>query len=130
MPAFDPYNRHCPSRQMLDQIGDRWTVLIVGSLANGPLRHAGIVERVDGISQKMLAQTLRRLERDGLITRTAYAEMPPRVEYDLTDAGHSLLAPLGALEDWAKAHMSTVLATRELYDETHPAPAGLERISS
>lgn len=123
MPAFDPYNRNCPSRQMLDEIGDRWTVLIVGALADGPARHSAVAERVDGISQKMLAQTLRTLERDGLITRTAYAEMPPRVEYELTDAGRSLRAPLHALEEWAKGHMPAAFAARERYDSTHATTA-------
>lgn len=129
-PDFDPFNQQCPSRKMLDQIGGRWTVLVVGALAEGPLRHSGVAERVDGISQKMLAQTLRGLERDGLVTRTAYPEMPPRVEYELTDAGRSLIAPVKALEEWVKGHMLGVLAARETYDQAHPPVNRLERTSS
>ncbi len=114
--AFDPYNRTCPSRRLLDEIGELWTVLIVGALADGPLRFTEVRERVDGISYRMLTQTLRTLERDGLVTRTQYAEVPPRVEYELTDTGRELVAPLQALEDWATSHMAEVLETRERFD--------------
>ena len=115
-PAFDPYGRACPSRQVLDGVADRWTVLVVGALADGPMRYSDLAERVDGISQKMLTQTLRGLERDGLATRTRYAEIPPRVVYALTDAGRSLAAPLAALADWTTAHTADVLAARERFD--------------
>lgn len=110
---FDPYARDCPTRALLDRIGDRWTVLVVGTLADGPLRFSAIARRVDGVSQKMLTQTLRALEADGLVTRTQYPEIPPRVEYELTAVGHTLRAPLQALEEWAKEHMPQVLAARE-----------------
>lgn len=120
-PVWNPYDRNCPTRRVLDRIGDRWTVLVVGSLAGGALRYSEIAERVDGISQKMLTQTLRGLERDGLIVRTMYPQIPPRVEYELTEAGQSLRAPLMALEDWAKEHMSSVLVARDHYDETAAA---------
>lgn len=113
---FDPYQRDCPTRRLLDRIGDRWTVLVVGTLADGPLRFSEIARRVDGVSQKMLTQTLRALERDGLVSRTVYPEVPPRVEYMLTDAGQTLHEPLRALEAWAEEHMPDVLAARELYD--------------
>ena len=116
-PTWNPYDRNCPSRPLLDRIGDRWTVLIIGSLRDGPLRYSAIAEHVDGISQKMLTQTLRGLERDGLIRRTAFAQIPPRVEYELTESGRSLQEPLRTLEEWAKAHMSTVLVSRAGYDE-------------
>lgn len=112
----DPYNRFCPSRMVLDRIGDRWTVLVVGALADGPLRFGEIARRVDGVSQKMLTQTLRTLERDGLVTRTQFPEIPPRVEYELTDAGRSLQGPLKALEDWAVTHLGAVESARERYD--------------
>ncbi|MHA7270112.1 winged helix-turn-helix transcriptional regulator [Arthrobacter sp. HLT1-20] len=113
---WDPYDRNCPSRQVLDRVGDRWTVLVVGALTKGPLRFSELAERVDGVSQKMLTQTLRNLERDGLVTRTMYAQIPPRVEYQLTDAGTSLQGPMKALEDWTKAHMPTIMAARNQYD--------------
>ncbi|WP_449385920.1 winged helix-turn-helix transcriptional regulator [Cellulomonas soli] len=114
--AFDPYVRDCPTRQLLDRIGDRWTVLVVGTLADGPLRFSEVARRVDGVSQKMLTQTLRALERDGLVTRTHYPEIPPRVEYELTEAGRTLQEPLRALELWAERHMAGVLSAREEYD--------------
>ncbi|MHA7305998.1 winged helix-turn-helix transcriptional regulator [Arthrobacter sp. TMN-49] len=113
---WDPYDRNCPSRQVLDRVGDRWTVLVVGALTRGPLRFTELAERVDGVSQKMLTQTLRNLERDGLVTRTMYAQIPPRVEYQLTIAGISLQAPMKALEDWTKEHMPTIITARDQYD--------------
>lgn len=107
-PQWDPYDRNCPTRALLDRIGDRWTVLVVGALSEGPMRFGEIARRIDGVSQKMLTQTLRGLERDGLVTRTMYPQIPPRVEYELTELGRSLLQPLGALISWASAHMGEV----------------------
>lgn len=115
--VFDPYNRACPSRGLLSGIGELWTVLIVGALADKPQRFTQLRERVDGISFKMLTQTLRALERDGLVTRTAFAETPPRVEYALTPTGHELVAPLHALEVWATSHMGGILAARVRFDD-------------
>jgi DNA-binding HxlR family transcriptional regulator len=112
-PAWDPYDRNCPTRQLLDRIGDRWTVLVIGTLHDGGRRFGEIARQVDGVSQKMLTSTLRALERDGLVTRTHYPEIPPRVEYALTDLGTSLIEPLNALERWAKDHMAAVLDARE-----------------
>ena len=111
-PAWDPYVRDCPTRQVLDRIGDRWTVLIIGAVSDGPTRFSEIARRVGGISQKMLTQTLRALENDGLVTRTVHAEIPPRVEYELTELGHSLRVPLRALEEWATTHIEQILAAR------------------
>lgn len=116
-PRWDPYDRNCPTRKLLDRIGDRWTVLVVGALADGPLRYGEIARRVDGVSQKMLTQTLRSLEQDGLVTRTVHPVIPPRVDYELTDTGHSLQEPLRALEEWAKAHMADVLTSRDEYEQ-------------
>ncbi|WP_437583690.1 winged helix-turn-helix transcriptional regulator [Paramicrobacterium sp. CJ85] len=113
----DPYARDCPSRRVLDRIGDKWTVLVVGALSDGPLRYGEIARRIDGVSQKMLTQTLRSLERDGLVTRTVHAEIPPRVEYELTDAGRTLRGPLAALERWAIDHLDGVLASRAMFDD-------------
>lgn len=112
----DPYQQGCPTRQILDRIGDRWTVLIVGALGDGTARFSELRRRVGGISQKMLTQTLREMERDGLVTRTAYPEVPPRVEYTLTEAGVTLRGPLKALEDWSIRHLTGVLAARADYD--------------
>ena len=105
---WDPYDPQCPSRRLLDRLGDRWTVLVVGALDGGPRRFSAIATRVQGISQKMLTQTLRSLERDGFVQRTVYAEVPPRVEYQLTAFGRSLQEPLLALETWAVENMTEV----------------------
>lgn len=111
--TYDPFVRDCPSRRLLDRIGDRWTVLIVAALADGPRRFSHLRRTVEGISQKMLTQTLRALEADGLVLRTVHAEIPPRVEYELTPLGRSLLDPLGALIAWATEHMGEVGAAQE-----------------
>jgi DNA-binding HxlR family transcriptional regulator len=113
---WDPYQRDCPSRRLLDRIGDRWTVLVVGALDAGPRRFSALAAEVDGISQKMLTQTLRSLERDGFVSRTAYPVVPPHVEYELTDLGRSLQDPLRALERWAIEHMDAVVLQQHEYD--------------
>ncbi len=118
VPPYDPYQRNCPTRQLLDRIGDRWTVLVVGALAEaeGATRYSAIARRIDGVSQKMLTQTLRALERDGLVTRTAHPEIPPRVEYELTDLGRSLHGTVSLLEEWSRSNMGAVLQARDAYD--------------
>lgn len=115
-PALNPYLEGCPSRRILDRIGDRWTVLIVGALGDGSRRFSDLLRTVEGISQKMLTQTLRALERDGLVTRTAHLEVPVRVEYALTDAGRTLLAPLKALEEWSIGHFGGIRRAQLDYD--------------
>lgn len=112
---WNPYDRNCPTRKVLDRVGDRWTVLVVGSLAEGPLRFSQLAARIDGVSQKMLTQTLRALEQDGLVQRTVTAAVPVRVDYELTEAGQSLREPLKALEVWAKEHMAPILEARERF---------------
>ncbi|MDN4474045.1 winged helix-turn-helix transcriptional regulator [Demequina zhanjiangensis] len=107
-PAWNPYDRNCPSRGLLDRISSRWTILIVGVLAEGPSRFSDIARRVDGLSEKMLTQTLRQLEEDGLVSRTVTPSVPVRVDYELTTDGRTLIAPLHALEDWVVTHMSQV----------------------
>ncbi len=113
--AFDP---DCPTRLVLDRIGDKWTVLVVAALSTGTLRFTELHARVGSVAPKVLTQTLRALERDGVLTRTVYAQVPPRVEYRLTDLGHSLVTPIAAIQDWAESHVSQVLAARENYDMT------------
>jgi len=115
--AWDPYQRDCPSRLLLDRIGDRWTVLIVGTLDAGPRRFTEIATAVDGISQKMLTQTLRSLERDGFLSRTAYPVVPPHVEYELTELGRSLRQQLRELESWAVENMDDVVQRQAAYDQ-------------
>ena len=119
---WDPYRMDCPSRRLLDRIGDRWTVLIIGALDSGPRRFGALAGRVAGISQKMLTQTLRSLERDGLVARTVYPEIPPRVEYELTPLGRSLQGPLRALEEWAITNMSEVVVHNDKYADAARIP--------
>lgn len=115
LPA-DPYRADCPTRRILDRIGDKWTVLIVGALWDDSARFSELRRRVEGISQKMLTQTLRGLERDGLVHRTVYPEVPVRVEYTLTEAGRTLRGPLRALEEWSIAHLADVSESQEAYN--------------
>lgn len=112
----DTYSAPCPSRAALDRIADKWTALIVGALANGTLRFSELREAVDGISEKMLTQTLRSLERDGLVGRTVHPTVPPKVEYRLTELGRTLEAPLGAVRDWAERYINDVNAARAAYE--------------
>ena len=110
------YASNCPTRQVLDRIRDKWTALIIGVLEEGPQRFSELRRGIGGISQKMLTQTLRSLERDGLVTRTVYAEVPPRVEYALTPLGETLSTPLAAIRLWAEANIAEVAAAQAAYD--------------
>ena len=110
------YARDCASRQVLDRIGDTWSVLIVALLADGPLRYSEVAAGIDGISPKMLTQTLRALERDGMISRTVYPVIPPRVDYELTGLGRSLLGLVNELVVWAEGHIGDVIDARDAYD--------------
>ena len=104
-------------RDVLSHVGDEWTLLIVGALAVGVrLRFTELQRHIPGISQRMLTVTLRHLERDGLVRRTTYAEVPPRVEYELTDIGTTLIEPARALGSWATSSYLTVLDSRERFD--------------
>ncbi|MDR6320860.1 winged helix-turn-helix transcriptional regulator [Actinoplanes couchii] len=105
-------------RAILDQICNKWTLLIVATLEQGTLRFSDLHHRIPGISQRMLTLTLRNLERDGLVSRTIYAEVPPRVEYALTPIGESLIPPALALASWAIDHVPQIEEnrTRFLYD--------------
>lgn len=111
------YDTGCPGRVVLDRIGDRWTVLIVGVLEGNTRRFSEIRDAVEGITAKVLTQTLRALERDGYVTRKVYAEVPPRVEYSLTDLGRSLIPPITALATWAAEHGEQILELRAAHDE-------------
>jgi DNA-binding HxlR family transcriptional regulator len=108
----------CPARELLDRIADKWTALIVGTLATAgsPVRFTELRRAVGGISQKMLTQTLRDLERDGLVTRTVFPVIPPRVEYAVTPLGLTLDEPLSALSAWSESHMSEVKAAQRRFD--------------
>jgi DNA-binding HxlR family transcriptional regulator len=109
---YDVYDARCPSRTALDRIGDKWTALIIGILAERPHRFGELRRRIDGISQKMLTQTLRSLERDGLVHRDAVATVPVTVTYSLTPTGATLIEPLAAVRDWAEAHIEVILTAR------------------
>ena len=111
--AFDP---DCPTRVVLDRIGDKWTVLVIGALVDGPLRFTALRQRVGGVAPKVLTQTLRAMERDGLLTRTVFAQVPPRVDYALTDLGVSLGGPIAVLTDWAEAHVGRIVAARDDFE--------------
>jgi len=117
------YSATCPTRHVLDLIGDKWATLIVGLLEQQPQRFAELHRKISGISQKMLTQTLRRLERDGLVQRTVYAEVPPRVVYALTPLGQTLCAPLAALRAWAETNITAVQAAQQHYDQSAVARA-------
>lgn len=120
---FNVYDANCPSRTAIHRIGDRWTALIVGILAERPHRFGELRRTVGGISQKMLTQTLRSLERDGIVSREAFATVPVTVEYSLTPLGETLIPVLAAVRDWAEEHMDEILAARERADEGRQRPA-------
>ncbi|PTA47929.1 helix-turn-helix domain-containing protein [Micromonospora sp. RP3T] len=116
--SWDPYARGCPSREVLDQIGSKWAVLVLGELGrHGACRFTQLRQQLAGVSEKMLTRTLRTLERDGLLLRTVYPEVPIRVEYELTPLGQTLRGPLKALTDWSVQHIEEVLDARKGYDE-------------
>jgi DNA-binding HxlR family transcriptional regulator len=112
----DAYAADCPTRQTLDRIGDKWTTLIMLLLEDRPKRFSELQRSIGGISHKMLTQTLRSLERDGLISRTMYPEIPPRVEYRLTPLGETLCAPIRAILRWSEEHVDQVSAAQAAYD--------------
>ncbi len=113
----------CPVRDILDRIGDRWSVLVINELAAGTLRFTALRRAIPDISQRMLAQTLRTLETDGLVSRTVFPTIPPRVDYALTPLGRSLLDPLAALVAWAEDHREAVHAARAASKERAEATA-------
>lgn len=100
-------------REMLSIIGDKWTVLVIGHLQEGPLRFSRIMEHLPAISHRMLTRTLRTLERDGIVSRTVFPESPPRVEYALTPLGHTLIEPLADLHRWVLTHRDEILERRD-----------------
>lgn len=105
-------------REVLDRIGDKWTVLVISTLGSGPLRYSDLQASVPGISQRMLTVTLKELERDGLVTRTAYPEVPPRVVYELTALGRSLMDAVLTLAGWAASNHSAIAAHRREHERT------------
>lgn len=118
MSPSTPKVRHdmCPVREILDRVGDKWSVLVVALLRDGAKRFSELRRAIDGISQRMLTLTLKGLERDGLVTRTVYATIPPRVDYELTALGHTLLKPITALADWADENRPAIVEARRKFD--------------
>lgn len=113
---WNPYSAACPSRLMLDRIADKWVMLTIGLLADGPMRFNQLRRAIDGVSQKMLSQTLKVLERDGLVTRRAIATVPVTVEYSITALGQTLVETISELRRWPEANMEAVLAAQRRYD--------------
>ncbi|MBL7500307.1 helix-turn-helix transcriptional regulator [Frankia sp. CNm7] len=117
---FDAFAASCPSRRLLDTIGDKWASLVIVALGlGGRMRYSELSARIAGVSQKMLTQTLRGLERDGLLTRAVTPSVPVRVDYELTPLGQSLLETICRLKEWAEVHMPEVDAARAAYDRNH-----------
>ncbi len=118
---MSPSHKHVPTaclavREVLNRVGDKWSVLIVQLLAGGPKRFSDLRRAIEGISQRMLTLTLKGLERDGLVTRTVYPTVPPRVEYELTDLGRTLRKPIQTLAQWAQENREQIQAARNRYD--------------
>lgn len=110
------YDKNCPCRHILNRIADKWTALIIGCLQDGPQRFSELRRNVEGITQKMLTQTLRSLERDGIVTRTIYPTVPVTVEYEITELGKTLIEPLEVLRHWSEQHKAEVLVAQETFD--------------
>jgi len=116
MCQWDVYNKHCPTRLVLDRIADKWTVLVVDSLATETKRFGQLKRELDGVSQKMLTQTLRGLERDGIVHRKVYPTVPPKVEYSLTDLGRTLVTLVEQVRQWSEGHIEHVQQAQQRYD--------------
>lgn len=117
------YDANCPTRMVLDRVADKWAVLVLGLLADGPVRFNQLRRAIAGLSQKMLSQTLKSLERDGLVSRKAFATVPVTVEYSITPLGQTLSATVDALRLWAEAHIGEVEAAQQRYDSQRVASA-------
>jgi DNA-binding HxlR family transcriptional regulator len=127
-PAIDPDRAdHCRVvAAVLDRIGDKWTIMVVSVLTDGPARFTTIMREIGGVTHRMLTLTLRGLERDGLVKRTAYATVPPRVEYELTEMGRTLTTTLIPLAQWSEANWQAIRLAQERHD-THSAEAARNR---
>jgi DNA-binding HxlR family transcriptional regulator len=111
----------CRAREVLQRVGDKWSMLVIDLLGQGTMRFTELHRAVDGITARMLTVTLRGLERDGIVTRTIHPVIPPRVEYALTPMGRTLLDAIGQLVSWADDHLAEIEAARAAYDAPHPA---------
>ena len=116
MSEWNVYDRKCPTRLVLDRIADKWTVLIVGLLSQETKRFGQLKRELDGVSQKMLTQTLRGLERDGVVSRKVYPTVPPKVEYSLTTLGYTLVDLLKGIRNWSEGNIEKVIKAQKEYD--------------
>lgn len=116
----DVFCATCPTREALDRLASKWTILIVDALEDGPLRYGALRRRIEGVSQKMLTQTLRELQRDGLVARHVHPTTPPQVEYSLTPLGCSLGEPVRSIRLWAESNINYVLTAREAFVAARP----------
>ena len=118
--VYNAYVAECPSRQVLDALSDKWVTLVLTALADSPRRYSELSRTIAGVSQKMLTQTLRTLERDGLVSRAITVSVPVRVDYELTPLGRTLLPVVRAIKDWSETHIAEVHAARVAYDHAVP----------
>ncbi len=118
------------AREVLNRVGDKWSVLVIGLLGDGPQRFSELRRSIEGISQRMLTLTLRGLERDGLVTRTVFPTIPPRVDYALTRLGKTLLEPVRALAGWAEQHREEIQDARDRFDANVRSSSSNRRVSS
>ena len=118
--VYNAYVAECPSRQVLDALSDKWVTLVLTALADSPRRYSELSRTIAGVSQKMLTQTLRTLERDGLVSRAITVSVPVRVDYELTPLGRTLLPVVRAIKDWSETHIAEVHAARAAYDQATP----------
>src|SRR5882757_2366589 len=116
MQNWDVYSADCPTRKVLDRIADKWAVLVLGLLSKGPVRFNQLRRQIEGVSQKMLSQTLKSLERDGLVHRKAIPTVPVTVEYSITPLGRTLVETVDGLRIWAETHMADVQKSQNRYD--------------
>ncbi|MFE9604615.1 winged helix-turn-helix transcriptional regulator [Streptomyces hokutonensis] len=124
---YDAFIRSCPTNQLLDRISDKWVSLVVAALAPGPMRYSDLARKIAGVSPKMLTQTLRSLERDGILSRTVTPSVPVRVDYELTPLGASLSMLLLAVKNWAETHIEEVHEARGRYDGDDGTPSQASR---
>lgn len=128
LPSPDVFNANCPSRTVVEILSDKWAMLLLWSLAREPLRFGELRRRLDGVTQKMLTQTLRSLERNGLVSRTVYPTTPPSVEYALLPLGKSVSGIAQQMCRWAEEHIVEVISARQEYDKAAASPEGVVKV--
>jgi DNA-binding HxlR family transcriptional regulator len=122
--VYDVMNPKCPTQQVLDLVASKWTMLVILALGDGPVRYSALQRRVSGVTKKMLTQTLRALERDGLVRREVYDSVPVQTEYELTPTGRSLAAAVAVIRTWAYNHVENIGQSRRAFAATSSVSAG------